>query len=363
MFHSRKSFLIFALSCLIQLSHAQQSETGLPAFGSFHGGTFDNVNLLNGNLHLELPIFAIPRRNSADLRYKFIYDARSWQNNKYSTGTNTYAWRVTPTPHEFTDWNFVTEPTSLGVTYDTVNDVCTNSNGSFPYIVRTNYVVTDQHGTRHPFELRWAQQPGNGCGGITGNQQTGAALDGSGILLDIGPNGSTPSYQLTDNENTLLNGNSYVSQTGSAAYQFDASGHKTSETRTFQDSNGNNLSFRIDYAQVAVNTHYCVALTTPCSEYSGAFTLPQTLTLPDGRAYTFTFSTDGNADLIQIDLPTGGYLAYAYKTISHSTPPTGTQRGISQFLIRRSVTSRTVSDGTTAENGRSVRTAVTLELL
>ncbi len=349
------SLLILSFGYFIQLSHAQQSETGLPAFGSFHGGTFDNVNLQNGNLHLEIPIVSVPQRVGPNYSYKFVYDIRGWEINKYHPTTNTTEWDVVPAAHDFADWHLLTDPVSgAAVIYDTVPKSCqyvdtTGNRQINNYNVLTNYVVVDTHGTRHPFELRHVQQPSVGCFDTTGNQQTGAALDGSGITLNIGTNGISRIVTWPLDDGTA-NGNirdSLGRTTLASAAQYDTNNNKISETWTVQDSNGGSQQFRVDYALLTIQTHFCAVapLASPCVEGGTTSDLPQKLTLPDNRFYQFTYSTDGNADLVRIDLPTGGYLAYGY--ISYSRIPFG-QHGISQIIARRRVASRTVNDGTTA---------------
>ncbi len=86
---------------------------------------------------------------------------------------------------------------------------------------------------------------------------------------------------------------------------------------------------------------------TTCVETGSTLNLPQKLTLPNGKFYQFTWSTDGNADLLRIDLPTGGYIAYSYET-RLSTPPFQ-HGGTTQYRVRRRVTGRTVNDGISSQ--------------
>ncbi len=340
----RLATILILFFCFTQASYGQQqSETGLPVFGSFHGSNFDNVNLVTGNLHIEIPIISVPQRETPNLAYKFMYDIRSWQITKSQPTPTTFQWNVAPTSGEFVNWNLVTDPAHpVSYRYDAVPKTCSYFTGYtwviVHYNVLTNYVVVDNHGTRHPFDVRHTEQPASGCFDPNPDIQTGMALDGSGITLDIGTNGHTIKFVWADDIGQF-NGNA-----------LDTLGRQTISPPdwTIYDSNGNPQQFRVDYAQVNIQTNLCGTL-SPCFEDTGVSNLPQKLTLPDGRFYQFTWSTDGNADLLRIDLPTGGYLAYSYATSIRQGPlPTDGRRGIWQYIARRSVTSRTVSDGTTA---------------
>ncbi len=50
---------------------------GFPANGSFSGGGIDTVQLNNGNLHVELPLFALPGRGPG-VAVKYVYDSKGW---------------------------------------------------------------------------------------------------------------------------------------------------------------------------------------------------------------------------------------------------------------------------------------------
>src|SRR5579871_6541331 len=46
----------------IQAQDDPNFETGLKAYGSFHGGDIDHVDLANGSLNLEIPLMSYPQR-------------------------------------------------------------------------------------------------------------------------------------------------------------------------------------------------------------------------------------------------------------------------------------------------------------
>jgi len=134
--------LILSLNCFIQLSHAQQPETGLPVYASFHGGGIDNVNLLNGNLHIEIPIITVPQRASPPTTYRFIYDIRSWEINEnlpVRRGSSP-TWNVGQTSGRFVGWHLVNNLfPQAEQSYSIVPKQCTYSIGGIPHT--QNYSV------------------------------------------------------------------------------------------------------------------------------------------------------------------------------------------------------------------------------
>ncbi len=369
MLPKRLLFLLFASLCSSLLAtspaFAQTSETGLPPFGSFQGGKFDLVSLENGNLHIEIPIYSVHQRAFPDQTYNSVYDIPGWQIDKSPTSPTTFQWIVAPAPHQLSGWHLLTNLVGpWHVDHDIVAKTCTYVVDGFTYTqnynVHTNYALTDSHGTTHPFEVRHVDQPGSGCADPVGNQNTGIALDGSGITIAIGSNAYSTTISMP-NDYGPLNGNSFTTSGISETDQNDSNGHLITTTWTYTDSNGASQQIRVDYAPISFLTHFCTILnvgSSPCTEYGVTSQLPQKLTLPTGKFYLFTWSTDGNGDLLRLDLPTGGYIGYTYQTYTkflgttYSGGTDGTGKGIGSpsdhYRGRRQVTSRTVSDGSTA---------------
>src|SRR2546422_6131999 len=363
-------FLLPALALCFssQATLAQTSETGLPPFGSFHGSGLDVVSLENGNLHIEIPIYTVHQRATPDRTYNFVYDIPGWQIDRTPTTPTTFQWTVGQAPHQLSGWHLLDNLVGIWhVDHDIVAKTCTfiPPGGSFPethsYQVHTNYVLTDTHGTTHPFEVRHVDHtPGEGCTDPIANQNTGVALDGTGYTIAIGANAYNTTISMPNNYGPL-NGNSYTTPGISQTNQNDANGNLVTTIWTYSDSNGASQQIRVDYAPVSFQTHFCTILnvgTDPCVEAGVTSQFPQKLTLPTGKFYLFTWSTDGNGDLLRLDLPTGGYIAYTYQTYTkflgttYSGGTDGLGRGIGSpsdhYRGRRRVTSRPLSEGPTA---------------
>jgi RHS repeat-associated protein len=356
------SLLAFTL-CFVALTLAQSSETGLPPFGSFHGSDFDLVSLKNGNLHVEIPIWSLPQRSAPNIGLKLVYDMPTWQVDKSHPTPTTTQWTVAPVSGEKVYWNYFFDPTGpVSTKHDIVDKTCsyTDITPAGPvtfteqYRVHVNYVMTDSHGTKHTFNLRHVDEPGppSLCADPNPtNTDVGLALDGSGYKADITSNRTFPQYQMA-NDIGQFNGNlgNELSTGGSTTVQTDANGVVLYRIDSVRDSDANLREFRVDYGPVTSLTNFCPLLPfqplpsgTTCVETGSTLNLPQKLTLPTGKFYQFHWSTDGNADLLRIDLPTGGYISYTYE--SRLRIPPFQQGGIKQYQVRRRVSSRTVSDG------------------
>src|SRR5207302_8992023 len=69
----------FSVPALAQdaINVANHNSIGFPQNGVFNGSDFDTVQLNNGNLHIEIPLWSLPGRGpSAYL--KMVYDSKSW---------------------------------------------------------------------------------------------------------------------------------------------------------------------------------------------------------------------------------------------------------------------------------------------
>src|SRR5262249_32853300 len=149
------------------------------------------------------------------------------------------------------------DPTGpVSMKHDIVEKTCSFIDGlgnhqTRQYQAYVNYVMTDSHGTKHPFSLRHAIPPNDGCGDLDGNTDTGFALDGSGYKAQISSNGSSVQYQMADDDGQF-NGNlgSELSTGGSTSVHTDPSGVVQYRIDSVRDSDGNIREFRVDYGPV-----------------------------------------------------------------------------------------------------------------
>src|SRR5690242_7776836 len=72
---------------------------GRPEFSSEQKVELGVINIPNGNLHLEIPLFSLPQRGGPDIVGSFVYDSHIWRiwNQGYPAGdiwhTDNGGWR------------------------------------------------------------------------------------------------------------------------------------------------------------------------------------------------------------------------------------------------------------------------------
>jgi RHS repeat-associated protein len=329
--------LAFSLALLSSLDTIAQvndgTQIGYPPFGTFSGSDFDQVAFQNGNLHISIPIQSLPQRNGKTYSLHYVYDIPSW------TLIGNYAdspprWNVYPSQsYALANWRLVSnEGWSVGYQHNTVT--CNNQGWN----VINDVVVTDPEGTMHPVLVQLAQSgtPTTCAANVT----AGLTTDGTGVLVS----GSwTPPAQPTftvtlkdgtktaalssweDNNGNLQATNSdmlernplSVSNVGSQTYTTPLGQTLQNEPQytlwTYTDSNGTSRSFMVNYTAIDISTHFCSELNTDCTDYSSAFLVPSSLTLPNSSGtYTFGWENADAGELWSVGLPTGGSISYTY---------------------------------------------------
>src|SRR5438105_203192 len=80
--HVKRFLLIaFAIFVFAFTLHAQNpnnsTNIGQPDNASFHGSDIDNLQLNNGNLHIEIPLYSLGGRGPS-ATFKYVYDSKGW---------------------------------------------------------------------------------------------------------------------------------------------------------------------------------------------------------------------------------------------------------------------------------------------
>jgi hypothetical protein len=103
------------LSCA-QLSTAE--EKGVPSNSAFGGGDIDLVNLQNGNLHINIPIYSSTQRGGVNFKWALVYDtqiwAKTWIPNNCGTRTCNPLGAYSVHAESSQNWRF-TDPTNWGI--------------------------------------------------------------------------------------------------------------------------------------------------------------------------------------------------------------------------------------------------------
>ena len=366
-------FLLVSISTRAQITPVE--EKGLPPNSVFSGGDVDVVNLQNGNLHISIPIASVAQRGGGKLEYEFVYDTQAWikqyvpyqcsnpqlcnppgyyvaqQNTNVSSG-----WRLSSP----LNW-------SVGFTESALIN-CQTTN--LEYQQETNWAVWDPQGTRHALPLRYEV---NGAGyHCLGQTTVGPTLDGSGMMYDAQAN---ILYLKDGEEKNVTNLNAiYLHQADNVTFlSRDRNGNTVTTsgdtlnrgllnevdgttsgglpytTYTAENYAGNPLVFRVDYQQVVMLTDICAATTgvesaaVNCTDAPTTVTVPQKLTLPNGKTYVFKYAANTPGDLSELDLPNGATITYSYTDFYVASPyQHGTQPN---YVGSRAVTKRVETTG------------------
>jgi RHS repeat-associated protein len=326
----RAAFLALLFMVVSTVSMAQQINSGLesgtPTYSSLIGSDFDQVLLGSGNIHISIPIASVKQRGGHTFTWQFVYNAHTFQNY----------WTPMPTPNNpdngiyrtriFTDpasgWH-TTSPFSYTPLFTSISENCSLPPNSL-YTYHDGYSLVDPNGTKHQFALR---SEGLVCHGST---LSGPALDGSGIVwnLQTGVITLKDGSQLTQDPNgntysssaDTLNRAIVVSADGPLFTFTTPLGKTTSGAQytnlTVKDSNGVAQVYRIDYAAFDVHSNACGDLAPdPCSELTTSKIVATKLTLPNLKAYQFSYQNNSYLELLRVDFPTGASITYT------TTPP------------------------------------------
>lgn len=341
-------------------------EQGMKPYGSYEGGDIDSISMVNGNLTLHIPLISFPQRGGKlKASYSIVYNNPKLRAIKPcrttgNRGCTAYQWFVNYGPDDSGDMPIEIVP-------DFKIDLDLDSFNTF----------REANGTTHSLLTTGATAGG------TSTIYTARSVDASGYLLSYASS-VTPAvsavltsrsgiqYDIEGNSETIsdTNGNFMKSndigitwtdtlgrtlpQSSGATSDFSGCQGSNATTRaeykTFPGISGGTTTFKVCYASFTISFNVCGSDTTLCSATSTNSTLPQSVVLPNGTAWTFEYDTYGS--LSQIGLPTGGTISYGYATTSgtcvgehHSYGDNGS---IELAPYGRAITSRTVNanDGT-----------------
>lgn len=318
--------VVLTLSSLVVLSPTVLGQLidfnniGFPDNGAFDGDDFESVQLNNLNLHIEIPVWSTKGRGPSAW-VKYVYDGNNWTYKTFCTPKGNCTDTVVPgSPylHLTFPWNYQGRETIK------INVSCDNGLASSNQY--SNFTLTEPNGTTHSFVPKVISDPGNKC-----NLPSPSSLqsdDGSGwvVILDTS-NSEAPLYYLRKDGSRIVpsscgtwnveddNGNEVTDncvlppspETGT-----DTVGRTFNTDGSYTDSGGTLRSLQVATTSLAIATNLCQydPNGNPCSEYSGTWTVPQKITLPNGLSYTFQYTSNGLGAPQSVTLPTGGQIAW-----------------------------------------------------
>jgi len=258
------------------------------------------VNLVNGNLHVEIPLRTITGRNGKKSTTAIVYDNSFWESlpcpNQTCNAPNGWATLAAPFP----GGGGYGAPVSIQASgAGQVNALSqTSVCGSADQTTYSNFTYTDPHGTIHPFPAAVIVTASNSECFPSAAQV--AAADGSGYWLVVNNGTGWTVYDMHGN---------VVTNNGP-----DTNGNTAPSLR--QDSLGQGLYLPSDFSVNFETVHVWTNFADPSiAEQQGSAQVISSITLPDGRSYAFQYDDAGNTPqpghygtLTGITLPTGGQI-------------------------------------------------------
>jgi len=277
------------------------------------------VDAANGNLHIEIPIASMAERGSVPFRAALVYDSHIWQ--QVTTGSST-SWKPTNVINSNGGWRLVTSAMTGTINYTTTfGGICT---------VTVNHVV---HSTDWYKYTNFTWQPPSGrlitfnistnnatCGDMV---PSGDALanDGSGYHMYVITGNSVTVYAPDGTEVAPVvkdpNGNFYYSGSQDTLGRYPVNTTTSGSTTTYEvlNSQGGTSDYVVTWETVPVSTSFGQTGVTECT--SCAISAIQSIALPDGTSYQFTYDQGSTGThygvLTGMTLPTGGTISYSHE--------------------------------------------------
>ena len=340
------------------------SNIGMPPNGVFSGSDFESVQLQNGNLHIDIPIWSQKGRGLGT-GSKFIYDSLGWTSSPphcdHTSGVCSN--HITTIPDNSLSLR-ITSP------FGYVAGAPLGRGGPSPctaVVEHSNYTLREPDGTKHHFLPDPAQSGGStgaACGGPLGRMY---ADDGSGWIMNVDPSTgalisavSKDGTRITWPQGTSSNGVEVRDSNGNYLYYppdgttgtgTDTLGRTVYTDGSYVDSSGTHQLVTIATEAVTIQTNLCQYLgADTCGEYSSTWNVPHVITLPNNMTYTINYVQGQYGQPSSMTLPTGGQISWTWYQ------PSGNKSTFGPMVQQRTLTANGQS-GTwqySAEGGASV---------
>lgn len=297
---------------------AYLSQTGQPTFSVTEPVQSGFVNVANGNLHLEIPLASFPQRGSRNLSFSLQYDSRIWAYD------SAMVWEANQNPilANWGGWRLVSSADPGNLTFSTASIYCGNNNyGNLYY----NYLFYSSDGTPHLFPTE-----ASSCGGNPTNSSTYDS-DASGYMLVIANSAISQLIAPGGTEVYTPTSSRFSEDTNGNYYSYDASynvidtlGRVPLKTTTncggsnktcydVLNSQGGTMRFIVTTESIPVHTAFSQQYVT---EHSGNITVIQSIELPDGNSYAFSYDSGTAAghygEVTSMTLPTQATVDFGY---------------------------------------------------
>lgn len=299
------------------------NNSGLPANGVFDGSKIASVQINNGNLHIDLPVWSAKGRG-IDTGFAYYYDNKHWAFATHCNVSQGVCFdNVISTGQEY--------PLLLGsFNYQFVNakvipEHCPDLPGTQTQPVYENYELIEPDGTTHVFGPYVSVDVTCADGVVT---NTVYAVDGSGWMMALDPSYHTPLYAVRKdglkvyNTSRIIedsNGNQLLPHANdgspnSALSGTDTLGNVVQGDGSYYDSTGTRRYTTVtSTTSVAVQTSECTfSQSDSCTEVSYTDQFPQTIKMTNGDVYSFTYAQNQGGEPTSITLPGGASISFTW---------------------------------------------------
>jgi RHS repeat-associated protein len=336
----RAFFLIYRGLLCVSLSFAaphlisqvsNQLNTGYPENGVFRGTDIETVQMNNGGLHVDIPIFSAKARGF-NVSSKVIYNSKSW----------TFRTRCFTSGGGFCEDDVGSD--SLGYPglvfagafdymFHASGRTCQQTQNVFLSIAG-GYTLREPDGTKHHF----APDPLVESACVPPHYSaTVYADDGSGWIMRINTSDGSMISAISKTGLVVLASCDGCATNISASLFVDANGNQMQPASTccgtsglggtdtlgrtipanggYYDSSGTLQTPTLSGSvTVALNTDGLCSFATAdtCVPNDGSRILPTQLQLPNGDVFTFTYAQNGGGELASMTLPTGGQVSWTW---------------------------------------------------
>ena len=316
----------FAMALVSACALHAQVATGLPPYGSFSGGP-DVVNNSNLDAHLSFPVL---QKAGVGIPFSYIlsYDTSVWSPDNPNGGL-MWTW--------LGGWS--TQATTGWTTFDAIQALCPGVRptcytfGNCTFVNEYNrWKYFDRMNTEHDLQSSVTVYDYSACSQQGSGPYTATATTTDqlySVTVNASPEATTAvdvhgfTFNMSLGTTTDSNGNSVTGSTdtlGMTVLSETESGSLTNPpitaTYTYTNAQGQPESVKVISQPQVVRTSFGCSGVTEFGPTTLA--LVSEIDLPDGTKYTFSYeqtpgySNDVTGRLKQLNLPTGGYVAYAY---------------------------------------------------
>jgi RHS repeat-associated protein len=310
---------------------SNQLNTGFPENGIFRGSDIESVQMNNGGIHVEIPIFSAKGRG-LNVASRVVYNSKSWtfRTRCFTSGGGFCEDDVSGDPLGYGSLVFAG---AFDYMFHASSRTCQQTQNVFLTIVG-GYTLREPDGTKHHFApdplVETACVPphytstvyaDDGSGWImlinTSDGSMVSAINKSGLVVraacDLCATNISASLFVDANGNQMQPSGSCCGTSGLGGT--DTLGRTIPANGGYYDSTGTlqtpTLSGNVS---VALNTDGLCAFATAdtCVPNDGTQLLPTQLQLPNGDVFTFTYAQNGGGELASMTLPTGGQVSWTW---------------------------------------------------